>query len=291
MEVIQYGSGAAFLREAESFLVTNEAVNCSVLGISRQFALYPDLVTSAPFLGLVKDKGQALAAAVMNRRARLALAVTESRPALAALAEHMARVEHALAGVHGPVPVSQWFAEEWQRVSGDEAQLLAAERLYEAAHIVPPSGVAGAARRASANDRELLIEWFTAFDLEAFGTLSAGTPARVDSYFEMSTRGAYLWENGGPVSLAGYSGYTPHGARVGPVYTPPAQRGRGYGSAVTAALSQHLLDSGRQFCCLYADLANPTANHIYQTIGYRPVCDAAEYQFSPVTASAARSLS
>ena len=101
---------------------------------------------------------------------------------------------------------------------------------------------------------------------------------------ELAVRGAYLWEDGGPVSLAAYSGYTPHGARVGPVYTPPARRGHGYGSAVTAALSQHLLDGDRQFCCLFTNLANPTPNHIYQTIGYTPVCDVAEYQFSPVTA-------
>jgi hypothetical protein len=47
-----------------------------------------------------------------------------------------------------------------------------------------------------------------------------------------------------------------------------------------AALSQSLLDSGYEFCVLFADLANPTSNHIYQDIGYTPVCDFATYRFT-----------
>jgi len=46
-----------------------------------------------------------------------------------------------------------------------------------------------------------------------------------------------------------------------------------------AGVSQHLLDGGRIFCTLFTDLANPTSNHIYQAIGYEPVCDVDEYQF------------
>jgi len=46
-----------------------------------------------------------------------------------------------------------------------------------------------------------------------------------------------------------------------------------------AALSQHLLNTGRAFCTLFTDLANPTSNHIYQEIGYRRLGDFAEYSF------------
>jgi hypothetical protein len=46
-----------------------------------------------------------------------------------------------------------------------------------------------------------------------------------------------------------------------------------------AGVSQYLLDSGRKFCTLFTDLANPTSNHIYQVIGYEPVCDVDEYKF------------
>ncbi len=33
-------------------------------------------------------------------------------------------------------------------------------------------------------------------------------------------------------------------------------------------------------CFLFTDLGNPTSNHIYQDIGYRPVCDVDEYKFT-----------
>jgi predicted GNAT family acetyltransferase len=46
-----------------------------------------------------------------------------------------------------------------------------------------------------------------------------------------------------------------------------------------AALSQTLLDQGRMYCFLFTDLANPTSNHIYQAIGYQPICDVNEYSF------------
>lgn len=59
----------------------------------------------------------------------------------------------------------------------------------------------------------------------------------------------------------------------GRVYTSPPYRGRGSASPIFAALSQRMLDSGNWLCFLFTDLANPTANGIYQKIGYKPVCD------------------
>jgi predicted GNAT family acetyltransferase len=67
--------------------------------------------------------------------------------------------------------------------------------------------------------------------------------------------------------------------RIGPVYTPPPERRRGYASACVAAASQLALSAGAERCMLYANLANPTSNSIYQQIGYRPVCDAQDYSF------------
>jgi predicted GNAT family acetyltransferase len=40
-----------------------------------------------------------------------------------------------------------------------------------------------------------------------------------------------------------------------------------------------MLAEGRRFCFLFTDLGNPTSNHIYQEIGYRPVADVDVYRF------------
>ena len=60
--------------------------------------------------------------------------------------------------------------------------------------------------------------------------------------------------------------------------TPPRYRRQGYASALVAELSERLL-AERRFCFLFTDLANPTANRIYEQIGYRRVCEAAEIVF------------
>jgi len=84
----------------------------------------------------------------------------------------------------------------------------------------------------------------------------------------------FVWEDASEIrSMACIAGPTPNGMRINRVYTPSEFRGRGYASNVVAAVSQHLLNSGRKFCFLFTDLANPTSNKIYQQIGYEPVSD------------------
>ena len=56
--------------------------------------------------------------------------------------------------------------------------------------------------------------------------------------------------------------------------------GQGVARALTAAASQDQLDRGRRFVFLFTDLANPTSNKIYRSIGYEPVCDVDMYRFA-----------
>ena len=108
-------------------------------------------------------------------------------------------------------------------------------------------------------------------------------PARVvEARLDHGLGGFGLWEDEGrPVSVVGWGGSTPNGARIGPVYTPPELRRRGYASALTAWVSAERLAAGRSFCVLYTDLDNPTSNRIYTEIGYEPVCDSFDYAFEP----------
>ena len=94
--------------------------------------------------------------------------------------------------------------------------------------------------------------------------------------------GLWFWEDGGrPVSVSGYGGATPNGMRIGPVYTPPELRGRGYATTLVAEQSRWLLNTGRTLCFLYADLENPTSNALYRRIGYRMIAEAGEVRFDP----------
>jgi predicted GNAT family acetyltransferase len=131
------------------------------------------------------------------------------------------------------------------------------------------------------SDRELVIGWMDAFIDEA---LPEAPPEDAEHWLERTLSnpdgGVMLWLDGEqPVSFSGYGGLTPNGIRVGPVYTPPELRRRGYASALVAELTKMLLDGGRKFCFLFTDLANPTSNSIYQRVGYEPVSDADQWVF------------
>jgi predicted GNAT family acetyltransferase len=133
-------------------------------------------------------------------------------------------------------------------------------------------------RLAAAEDLDILTQWQTSFLQEALGEYKPEM-ARRSSERRIATGEAFIWDDNGPVAMAVKTRPTPHGCTVSGVYTPPELRGRGYASSCVAALSQHLLDAGKQFCNLFTDLANPTSNSIYQKIGYEPVCDFTVYRF------------
>ena len=99
-------------------------------------------------------------------------------------------------------------------------------------------------------------------------------PAEIDA--RIAEGRVWLWEDmlGRPVSLVGFNAPALGVARVGPVYTPGPDRGRGYASVLTAHVSRVLRDSGAKVC-LFTDQANPTSNKIYAAIGFQPVVDMA----------------
>jgi predicted GNAT family acetyltransferase len=72
---------------------------------------------------------------------------------------------------------------------------------------------------------------------------------------------------------------SPGTARVGPVYTPPEHRRRGYATSLVEEWTSELLRRGMRRCVLFTDLANPTSNSIYQAVGYRPAGDARMIDF------------
>jgi GNAT superfamily N-acetyltransferase len=164
------------------------------------------------------------------------------------------------------------FGAAWAHATAGSATAAERSRLFRLERLVPPEPAPpGAARLAGPDDRELLIEWLVAFGQEA-GTFADDAARTVDD--RLSHDGLTLWEAGGaPVAMAGNTLEVAGVVRIGPVYTPPGDRRRGYGGAVTAAVSQAALDAGASAVVLFTDLANPTSNALYRRLGYRPVCD------------------
>ncbi len=283
-EVKRLDDGEKFLADAGPLLLADEARHNLILGIAGTIRDSPGLYPLRSFW-LARHGSDIVAAALRTPPYNLVLARPESREALAALARAIAE---DLPGVVGAVPESEDFAQLWSRQTGLNARTNMRQGVYALEQVERLASVPGSARVATADDRELVLRWWLAFGEEV---LHQGGPGRenagamVDQRLGSMRGGILLWEDDGdPVSLAGWGGPTPNGIRVGPVYTPPELRGRGYATVLTAELSQRLLDGrlfdgGRRFCFLYTDLANPTSNAIYERIGYRRVAESAEIVF------------
>jgi predicted GNAT family acetyltransferase len=275
---------AEFLTEAGPLLLADEARHNLILGIAGTIRDSPD-VYPLRSLWVVRKEGRPVAAAIRTPPYNLILARPESPVALEALADGIAE---ELPGVNGCVPEAEEFAELWAERSGARPRKNMRQGIYALQQVRPLPAVPGSARVATLDDRDLVLRWWIAFGDEV---LHEGGPGRenaeamVGHRLAARGRGFLLWEDAGDVvSIAGWGGATPNGIRIGPVYTPPELRRHGYATALTADLSQSLLDGrlfdgGRRFCFLYTDLANPTSNAIYERIGYVRAAESAEILF------------
>ncbi|MCA2213017.1 GNAT family N-acetyltransferase [Jidongwangia harbinensis] len=203
----------------------------------------------------------------------LTSAPPDAVPALAG-----ALVDRPLPGVNARSADAETFAATWRQRTGGTARTGRRTRLYRLATLTVPDPPPGRARVAGAADRAVLIDWYRAFHAD-IGEPARGGPDLVDDKLEYG--GLTLWEvDGEPVAMAGVSRTDAGMVRVAAVYTPPDRRGRGYGGAVTAAVSRAALDGGATDVVLFTDLANPTSNALYQRLGYRPVEDRTVMEFT-----------
>lgn len=275
MRLQPHEDAAAFLAAAEPVLAADEARHNLIYGICSTLLEAPDVYPDANLWTV--DGDTAVAALVLTPPFNIVVAQPLDDEALRFAARELREREVHLPGVTGAVPEVDVFADAW----GGERRVRMSQGIYGTRSVQPPSGVSGVARPATVDDLDLVTEWAQAFQQEALHE-GPGPDVRVAvaRRLQSSTSGFVLWEDDGrPVSVCGYGGATPNGIRIGPVFTPPELRGRGYGSAVTAQATQRQLDDGRDCCFLYTDLANPTSNKIYMQIGYERVCDSAEYAF------------
>ena len=143
-----------------------------------------------------------------------------------------------------------------------------------------PDPVEGTLRKATEDDLELIINWLNGFIEEAMHS-NDPSDARETATIKIANGDMFVWElpDGKVVSMAAKTRPVISVISIGPVYTPPEYRGKGYASNCVADLSQQLLDSGWRACSLFANLANPTSNGIYERMGYRPLAEYHDYAF------------
>jgi hypothetical protein len=271
----------AFRDAAVPYLVRNEARHNLVLGISSSLVARPGLYELFD-LWVVSDGEEVAGAALRTPPHNLVLAQPDGAPALDALVERLLDEGQDLPGVVAAVPELDDFVGAWTDTHEVAATLVMRQGVYELREVEPTPAPPGSARAATLEDRELVLRWMRDFAEEVLPESDIERQTRLveDRLDPDDHSGLWLWEDAGrPVAMSGYGSETPNGIRIGPVYTPPELRGRGYATGLVSTQSRWLLEAGRRFCFLYTDLDNPTSNALYRRIGYRMVAESGDVRF------------
>lgn len=298
---------AAFAAHAVAFLTRDEGQNNLALAILDHLlgGRYPGAVLAA-----VQDADGGVDGLLMRTPPHGLIVPAGCAPAaVGALLAWWQGADPDIPGMVGPLPQVDEAAAAWGRLRTAAGRPITVRRLMHQGvyrlEAVRPAGrqrpaagagaagtrgdrasgggarAAGSARLATPADRERVVPWLTDFEREAVHRDTADGEATFASFVDQPVRRLYLWEtpSGEAVSVTGRSGRTPSGVRIGPVYTPPEQRGRGYGEALVAAVSQRELDEGAHACFLYTDLDYGASNRLYLRVGYEKIGESAELRF------------
>jgi len=264
-----------YLATAGSFLRAHPAENTILLGVAETLQARGPAAfgAAAPLFGWRAAPGGEVDAAFLHTPPYPVVLSAMPADAATSLAAALAGRGHLPPGVNAATEAGAVFAAAWQERTGQPARAGMRMLLYRLGRLLPPSPPPpGQPRTASASDRDLMVSWLDAFHDEAGPAGPRESRQVVDD--RLSFGGLILWEHEGTaVSLAARTRPAAGQARVGPVYTPPDLRGRGFGAAATAAVTQAALDDGGDGVLLFTDQANPTSNTLYQRLGYQPAWD------------------
>ena len=284
IEIIPHTLASELISLSGSYLEQNESENNLPIGLAYRLAEDPYYYTSElPLLLSILEQGRVVGVVVMTPPKRIVLGRidTDIQTAIVPLVRHLRRIDVQIPGVVGPAAAAQAFAECWvEDMPGVSANISRRMRVFEARSVVDLPLSPGKMRFARMDDHSLMAQWIVAFS-ETIGEPVNFEDARSSVEKRIKNQELHIWDHDGPVSIAGVSRPMRNGTTIGPVYTPPEHRGKGYATSCVLLLTKKLLSDRYSFCSLYTDLSNPTSNSIYTKIGYVPIGDALELDFSP----------
>lgn len=122
--------------------------------------------------------------------------------------------------------------------------------------------------------KNLLIRWMQAYDVEALGAAKDSNLEKraIEKVNRLLKNDCYiLLSKGKPVSLCAFNARLEDMVQVGPVWTPPEQRNKGFAKLLmTYALFQEKI-KGTKEAILFTD--NPAAIKVYLSIGFKKIGD------------------
>ena len=285
IDLITHNHASELISLSGAYLEQNESENNLPIGLAYRLAEDPYYYGSElPLLLSILEHKRVIGVAVMTPPKRIILSRIDAniQTAIVHLVDYLREIDVQIPGVVGPEAAVQVFSDCWiGSIDGVSARIEKRMRIFEARNVRNLPLSPGELRFARMDDHPLMAKWIAALS-EAIGEPTSFDSAKSRAEKLITDQQLYIWDNNGPVSIAGVSRPMKNGATIGVVYTPPKHRNKGYATSSVLLLTKKLLSDGYSFCSLYTDLANPTSNSIYTKIGYVPVGDALSYDFVPI---------
>jgi len=287
MRTETFSDANAFLTQAESLLMGDEARNNLALGLVLSLLQIPH--RSAVFT-LVRDETDTVIAAgvwsPIHKKIVISTAPDSNQgPAATQLAQAIAQAQPitltTLLSVYAPPEAGPSFLDAWQAAGGSagevHSQQLILKLEWGQQTTVPAFQIpSGRLRCAWLEDLAKLRQWSTSMVIES-GLKESPQETSESTRRAIENRQLFIWDDQRAVAMAALSARTPTGVRMSSVYVPMEFRRKGYGRACVWGLAERARQTGYKFVCLFADNHNTATLNLYQQLGFQTVGTITEY--------------
>ncbi|NIY74672.1 GNAT family N-acetyltransferase [Thalassospira sp. HF15] len=122
-------------------------------------------------------------------------------------------------------------------------------------------------------ERNTLLRWLRAYEIEALGAEDTpGLDSKIASRLVQALDARCMWGlivDGKPVSLSGFNATLPDMVQVGPVWTPPEERSKGYARILVAKTLLAVRARGVKRAILSTD--SEAAAKAYEALGFQKI--------------------
>jgi|WetSurMetagenome_2_1015567.scaffolds.fasta_scaffold105986_1 uncharacterized protein len=277
MELKRYSDADDFLKDNHQFLFANEAANNLIIGIAN--TLSTSKVRREALMCSVKECDNTVLASIMTPPRDLIVASSGmNEQAISLLIDDLIASKTDLPGMLAENAFANAFCKLWGEKTGDESRLFRRERAYQLLECREVRLSSGQMRLVVKDDVDQICGWIKDFHDEIHEPVT-DEDAKQMSETRIANKDIFVWIDKEIVSMCASDRESQNGKVINLVYTPPRYRGKGYATSCVHNLCQRILDEGKAFCSLFADLDNQTSNSIYSKIGFNPILDLLHYKF------------
>lgn len=272
MKLSLFNDPVLFRKKTEAFLLDREAENNLPLGLIYQ--LENNEAYENPLMGCIETVQKIELVFVMTPPHFLVFsAFTFTEDLIEFTVDALSKLNISIPGIVGEKLTMKHLAEKWTAKHHLRSFTVMEQLIYQLDQVKEIPISEGRLNLATVNHTDLVAQWIKDFSEATPEATLTLEQSRKKAELFIEQRTIYLWMiDDTPVSMCRKARPSKNGIVINLVYTPEKYRKQGFASSCVAILSKQLLKE-YSFCSLYTDLANPTSNHIYQEIGYKPVMD------------------